>query len=223
MDQKIFGYLRVSTEKQDLQLNKNEIICYCTNIIKKDASKILWIEETVTGTKHWKNRQLGKIVEEMKKDDIIITSEISRIGRKILDVIEFFSIISQKGVLFYTTKTDFKLDSSIQSQMMLFAYSLSAQIERDLLSERTKAGLGEAVRNGKKLGRRKGSICPKILDGKEAKIEKYLKDGMKKSAIAKKFDVTMGTLNRFMKANKDLEKYCTKRKKKIEVVEQINN
>lgn len=194
---KIYGYLRVSTEKQDLEGNKNEIICLCTKLGYNPVD-IIWILESVTGTKHWKDRKLNLIVDEIKRNDIIIMSEISRISRKFMSIIEFFSVIKEKGAYLHFTKSDFKIDDSIQSQALIFAFSISSQLERELISERTKTALKRKKIEGVKLGRPKGKGKCK-LDKYRNEIMLSLDKGVPKSVIAKNYNVSNSTIHNFIK------------------------
>jgi len=195
----VYGYLRVSTDKQDLQSNKQEIICFCTEL-GHNAARIIWIEESISGTKHWKNRKLNNIVESIKKGDIFITSEISRIARTMTFVNEFICTMLQKGAVMYFTKSSFKVDDSITSQTLLFAYNLTSQIERDFISERTKSALKAKQNNGIKLGRPKGT-GKKKLDNVKREILEDLDKGIKKKVIAKKYNVSHSTLTNYLKKN----------------------
>jgi putative DNA-invertase from lambdoid prophage Rac len=135
----VYGYLRVSTEKQNIDNEKMSIL------MKKDELKILgdiiWVAEIVTGKKSWRDRSLGNLYNSFNKGDTLFISEISRIERNMLGCMEFIAECSKKEINIYVCKGNFKIDNSIQSQMLIFAYSLSAQLERELISSRTKSGL----------------------------------------------------------------------------------
>lgn len=193
----VFGYLRVSTKNQELQGNKESIICKCTEL-GYNAAKILWVEETVTGKKHWKLRKLNEIVEQIKKGDVFITFEISRIGRNYLEIIEFLSVVLQKGGKTEFCKGNFKVDNSIGSQALTFAYSISAQLERELISQRTKTALENRKNAGLPVGRPKGTLKLK-LDNELEPIRKMVKNGVKLKVIAKKYNVSQNTISNFVK------------------------
>jgi len=196
ISQNVYGYLRVSTKDQDLDKDKAEILLKANKLGLN--GNIKWIEEKISGSKHFNKRELGKILKEAKEGDVIMTTEISRIGRKGLDVAEFISICSQRKIKLYLTRADFAVDDSINSQTMVFAYSISAQIERELLIERTRAGLKKAVENGKILGRPKGAFKLK-LDDQINNIKKDIEKGIKLNVIAKKYNVTPNTMTTFVK------------------------
>jgi len=197
---KIYGYLRISTAQQNIDSNKAEILLFINK--KGLGNEIEWVEEVVSGTKHYKQRVLGKVlIPKLEKDDIIVMSEISRIGRTINQVMSFCALLAEKEVKLYCTKTDFKIDDSIQSQMLIFAYGLSAQIERELISARTKSALANAKANGKKIGRPKGS-GKKKLDPYKEEIKSLVEMGVKLKVIAKKYAVTPKTMSSYVKLHK---------------------
>lgn len=192
------GYVRVSTNKQDVENQKFEIIKYAdSNGLVIDQ----WFEETVSGTKTPDKRKLGAVLESAQKDDVIICTEISRLGRSLFMVMDILNLCMNKGVNVWTTKENYRLGSDISSTVLAFAFSLSAQIERDLISQRTKAGLERKRAEGVKLGRPKGSKNTKTkLSGKENVIKELIAQGQSYSAIARIFHVDRTTLMRFVKS-----------------------
>lgn len=195
---KIYGYLRVSTEKQSLDNNKAEILLKANSLGINTC--VIWIEEKISGTKHWRQRELGKLIDTIiKPKDIIITSEISRIGRSTLQILEFASVCIEKDISVYVTKGDFKFSNSRESQILIFAYSLVSGIERDLISQRTKSALATKKANGIILGRPKGKFK---LDPYKNEIIKLLESGVKIGFIAKKFNTSYSSLIKFIKLNK---------------------
>lgn len=200
MTQKIYGYLRVSTNKQELEGNKGEILLK-VNELKLNSQNIEWIEETVSGMKNYKTRELGKI--DFKEGDVFITSEMSRIGRTISQIMSFISELLQKKVKVYFTKSKFEIDNSISSQAMIFAFSLTAQIERELISQRTKDALAKKKKDGQILGRPKNKM---VLDNKAEEIKKLLDDGVKIKKIAEKYDMSRATISKLIKKNNFKEK-----------------
>lgn len=191
---KIYGYLRVSTDKQNIDNNKNEIKLNALNM--GFNHEIVWVSETVSGSKHWKKRQLGELINQFNEGDIFITSEVSRIGRSMLQILEFITECSKKKVSIYCTKGGFKIDDSIESQASIFALSLSSQIERNLISERTKAALKTRKENGIILGRPKGKLK---LDKYTNEIKELIDTGVKYKAIAEKYNVSQNTMSKFIK------------------------
>jgi len=194
---KIYGYLRVSTEKQDIDNNKVDILKKSNDLGLNGC--VQWIQETISGKIDWRQRELGVLFEQLKEGDVIITSELSRFGRTISQIIDFLAQCSKKKVTIHLTKTDFKIDQSIESQVMQFSYGLSAQIERELISSRTKTGLQAAKNKGVVLGRKK-DVMGLDKDTQNIKdIQKMLNEGIKIYIIAQKYKVSTQTMYRFIK------------------------
>ena len=149
----IYAYIRVSTDKQTVENQKFEVQNFANDrrlIIDK------WISETVSGTKAAKDRKLGPLLKKMKKGDTLILSEISRLGRNLMSIMSMLNLCMTKETLVLTVKEKYELGNNINSQVLAFAFGLSAQIERDLISQRTKEGLARRKAAGQKLGRQKG-------------------------------------------------------------------
>lgn len=163
-----YAYIRVSTEKQTVENQRQEIERFAT---ERNITIDKWIEETVSGIKHSENRRLGALLRRMKKGDVIIISEISRLSRKLMDIMQVLRICMEKEVTVYSIKEGYELGDTIVSKVLAFAFGLSAEIERNLISQRTKEGLARAVANGVKLGRKKGGKNSRYkLTGKETRI-----------------------------------------------------
>ena len=139
------AYIRVSSDKSTVENQRFEIINYCTqhNIIIDN-----WIEETVTGTKDPDKRKLGSLLERVHEDDVIICSELSRLGRNLFMIMDILSICMEKGVTVQTIKDNFCLKDDIQTKVLAFAFGLSAEIERNLISQRTKEALARKKSEG---------------------------------------------------------------------------
>ena len=181
----IYGYLRVSTDKQSLKNQEYEIKNFCT---KKNIAISFWIKETISGSINLEHRKLSRILKALKKGDILICSEISRLGRNLFQIMSILNICMQKEVQVWTIKDNYRLGTDIQSKVLAFAFSLSAEIERTLISQRTKEALARIKSDGKKLGRPFGSKNKKyILDNKTEAIHQMLLDGISKKQIAKNF------------------------------------
>lgn len=131
----IYGYVRVSTDKQTLENQKFEINNFCQNE-KIKVEK--WVTETISGTKDFEKRKLGKLLKKLKKGDILICSEISRLGRNLLQIMTILNFCMKKEAQVWTIKDNYRLGVDIQSKVLAFAFSLSAEIERNLISQRTK-------------------------------------------------------------------------------------
>ena len=189
----IYAYIRVSTDKQTVENQKFEIGRFC-KIRELQIDK--WVSETISGTKSAKERKLGALLKKLKKGDTLICSEISRLGRRLMEVMSILNTLMQKKITVLTVKEKYELGNNIQSQILAFAFGLSAQIERDLISQRTKEGLARRVAEGQKLGRHKGGHNSHYkLTGKEGLIKTMLEYGYSKAAICRKLKCNPKTLD----------------------------
>ncbi|HKM39208.1 MAG TPA: recombinase family protein, partial [bacterium] len=172
---KIYGYLRVSTIDQDTEKNKAAILSFANS--KGFLGRVEFVEEKVSGLKSWKKRKLKDLVESMSEGDILIVPELSRLGRSLVEVLEVLNELKDKGVKVFSVKENFQLNGDdIQSKVMRTMLGLFAEIERDLISARTKEGLAAAKASGKRLGRPKGPGKSK-LDKFKPEIVALLKNG----------------------------------------------
>lgn len=193
----VYGYIRVSSDKQTVENQRFEINNFCT---KESIQIDGWIEETISGSKNYNKRQLGKLLKRVQKDDLIICAELSRLGRSLFMIMEILNICMTKECRVWTIKDNYRLGEDIQSKVLAFAFGLSAEIERNLISQRTKEALARKKAEGVKLGRVEGSKNQMHkLDGCEKKVLDMLKKGHKKVKIAKKLKVHRCTLYRFLK------------------------
>lgn len=191
------AYLRVSTLDQDLEKNKADIL-HLAN--EKNLGKVEFVQEKVSGKVSWRNRKIGPILDELKKGDVILLSEFSRLGRSMLEVMEIISIAMQKGIRIYTVKGAWQLDDSIQSKVMAMVFAMASEIERDLISKRTKESLAAKKLSGTKLGRPTGPGKSK-LDPYRPEIEALLLSGSSQKYIADRYNVTEATLSNWIKKN----------------------
>ena len=196
-----YGYIRVSTDKQTLKNQKFEI----TNFCKREKLQIDgWIEETISGSKNYNKRKLGELLKVIKKDDLIICAELSRLGRNLFMIMEILNICMNKEYKVWTIKDNYRLGDDIQSKVLAFAFGLSAEIERNLISQRTKEALARVRAEGKQIGRIKGSHNSYTkLSGKENYIRIKLSAGCTRASIAKELHVDRTTLYRFLKIQND--------------------
>lgn len=195
----IYGYIRVSSDKQTVENQRFEINNFCA---RQDMKVDGWIEETISGTKSYSKRELGKLLNQVQKDDLIICAELSRLGRNLFMIMEILNICMNKECKVWTIKDNYRLGDDIQSKVLAFAFGLSAEIERNLISQRTKEALARKKAEGVVLGRPKGkrtSVEKHKLYGKEELIEEYLAMRFSQRKIAKIFEVDRNTLARFMK------------------------
>lgn len=189
------AYLRVSTADQDVEKNKADILHLANN---KGLGQVEWIEETASGRISWKKRRLGYLLNELKSGDSLLVSELSRLGRSMLECMEILSIASQQGIYIYAVKGNWQLDNSIQSKIVAMAFAMASEIERDLISQRTKEALAARKRAGVKLGRPRG-IGKSKLDKHRAEIEALLANGSTQKFIAERYDTTEANLSRWLK------------------------
>ena len=158
-----------------------------------------WIEETISGTKNYKKRELGKLLEKISDGDIIICSEFSRLGRNLFMIMEILNICMEKKCKVWTIKDNYRLGENIESKVLAFAFGLSAEIERNLISQQTKEALLRKKAEGIVLGRPKRRKSKKTkLTGKEKEVIMFLKKGVKKAKICRIFKVSRNTLYRFI-------------------------
>ena len=188
----VYAYIRVSTDKQTVENQRFEIQKFATT---KELVIDKWVSETVSGTKAASDRKLGPLLRKMKKGDTLIISEISRLGRNLMQIMSILNLCMVRETMVLTVKEKYELGNNINSQILAFAFGLSAQIERDLISQRTKEGLARRKAEGKKLGRDFGSKNTKYkLTGKDTQIRQLLDEGRSKAYICRKLKVHKGTL-----------------------------
>ena len=178
-----YGYIRVSTDKQTVENQRFEINKFCEReSLKVDG----WIEETISGTKNFDKRKLGTLLKKIQKGDLIICAELSRLGRNLFMIMEILNICMTKEAKVWTIKDNYRLGDDIQSKVLAFAFGLSAEIERNLISQRTKEALALRKKEGKVLGRPKGKLSDESklkLHGKEDLIKGLLNEKISKRKV----------------------------------------
>lgn len=194
----IYGYIRVSSDKQTVENQRFEINNFCEhNQLVIDG----WIEETISGTKSYNKRELGKLLKRVQKDDLIICAELSRLGRNLFMIMEILNICMSKECRVWTIKDNYRLGEDIQSKVLAFAFGLSAEIERNLISQRTKEALArkkaEEVILGRPIGRKTDESKYKLYPKKNLILE-LLKAGVSRRKIAQICKVDRNTLCRFI-------------------------
>ena len=193
-----YAYIRVSTDKQDLENQKFEILKYAN---AKKLGNVEIIEETVSGRKSWKKRRLGELVDELRKGDVLIITELSRLGRSMLEIMELLSILLRKGVELHIVKNNQVFKDDLYSKVFAMVFSIAAEIERELISQRTKEALHRRKAEGKPLGRPKGSYSSRLEPYRE-QIEEFLSKGVSISSIAKIIGVPYTTLYSYLQRRK---------------------
>lgn len=192
----VIGYIRVSSNKQTLEHQHFEIEQYAKNQgLKIDT----WVEEKISSRKALKNRKLGTLLDNLQENDILISCEISRLGRSLLEVMRILETCLSKNCQVWTLKENYRLGNDIQSKVLAFAFGLAAEIERNLISQRTKSSLANLKASGKKLGRPLAAESQKLkLSKNTRKIKNLLAKGISKSQIARILGVQRSTLRRFI-------------------------
>ncbi len=191
----ITGYIRVSTGKQHPENQKDEISRYAA---ANNWTIEKWTIEVVSGKKEIKGRKLGGLLRRLKKGDTIIVTEISRLSRSLTDIMEIMGRCLKKGINIYTTKEQYKFDDSINSKVLCFAFGLVAEIERNLISMRTKEALAARKAEGKPLGRQKGEAPKmKILNDNIDRVRSMIAAGASNKAIYTRFGVSKATFYKF--------------------------
>lgn len=193
----IYGYIRVSTTTQTTENQRYEIEQFA---IKQNIIIDEWIEETISSREDLSKRKLGRLIKKIKKGDMLISTELSRLGRDLLQIMGILNHCMNTGANILTIKDNYRLDAGIQGKILAFAFGLTAELERNLISQRTKEALAARKASGKKLGRPFGKKNSYLkLTGKESFIEKSLLNGTSKTEIAQKLHVHRETLSNFIR------------------------
>jgi Site-specific recombinases, DNA invertase Pin homologs len=194
----IYGYIRVSSDKQTVENQRFEIdeFAKCKRI-EIDG----WIEETISGMKDYDKRKLGRLLRKVKTGDLIICSELSRLGRSLFMIMDILNICMNKECKVWTVKDGYRLGDDIQSKVLAFAFGLSAEIERNLISQRTTEALARKRAEGVVLGRPVGRTsdfeslkCYKYKN----RIERMRKQGVSYSEIGRKLKIHRITVSNFV-------------------------
>ena len=193
----IYGYIRVSTDHQHTANQRHEIAIFT----EKNEMKIdKWVEEVISSRKPLQERMLGKILKKLKKGDILISTELSRLGRNLLEVMGILQECLEKDCQIWTLKENYRLGADIQSKVLAFAFSLASEIERQLISERTKISLQRLRNEGKHLGRPYGASYQK-LQKQHDRLMNLLDKGLTKAEIARSLGCSWLTVHRYMQRN----------------------
>ena len=204
----IYGYIRVSTDKQTTENQEFEIKKFCE---KENIQVDIWVKETISATKDLNKRKLGRLLHKLKSEDIIIASELSRLGRNLLQVMSILHLCMNKNVQVWTIKDNYRLGADIQSKVLAFAFGLSAEIERNLISQRTKEALARIKADGKHLGRPHGfKTMKRKLDGKNKQLVGLLEKNVPKTQIAKMLGIERSLIYTFLKVH-NLREYINKK------------
>ncbi len=203
VNSKTIGYLRVSTAEQDLDKNKSDILFLAH---EKRLGQVDFIQEQASGKISWKKRLISDVIADLSEGDNLIVSELSRLGRSMLECMEILSIAMQRGIRLYSVKGNWQLDQSIQSKIIAMAFSMASEIESELISQRTKEALQAKKAAGIPLGRPRGTGKSK-LDPHKPEIEALLANGSTKTYIAQRYGTTPANLSNWMKKNSVIRNY----------------
>lgn len=189
----IYAYIRVSTDHQSVQNQRFEIQKFAKqNRVKIDS----YLEEVISSGKPLQDRQLYSMLCKLKKGDIVIATELSRFGRNLLEVMSILKLCLEKGCEIWTLKENYRLSSDLHSKVMAFAFSLAAELERQLISQRTKEALKRAKAEGRQLGR-PSLFSQEEIQEKRLVVEQLLQEGISKEEIAKRIGCSWSTLRRY--------------------------
>jgi DNA invertase Pin-like site-specific DNA recombinase len=189
------AYLRVSTLDQDIEKNKADILRFAN---QHDLGQVRFVEEIASGRMPWRERRIAEVLEALGANDALIVAELSRLGRSMLECMEILALATRKGIRVYSVKGNWQLDQSIQSKIIALAFSMAAEIERDLISQRTKEALRFKKAQGLKLGRPRGPGKSK-LDAFRPEIESLLANGSTQKFIAQRYHTTEANLHNWLK------------------------
>ncbi len=193
-----YGYIRVSTDKQTTENQRFEIDNFS---IARSLHIDEWIEETISATKRLEDRKFGLLLKRMQKGDQLVVTELSRLGRNLMQIMSILHECMEKDIKVYTIKEHYELGNNINSKVLAFAFGLSAEIERNLISQRTKEALARKKAEGVILGRPKGSKSQRLkLTGKETEIQELRSKRISVSAIGRMLGVHRLTVSSFIKS-----------------------
>lgn len=196
-----YAYIRVSTDRQTVENQRYEIQCFAQH---HDLKIDIWINETISGTVPFANRMLGRLLKCLHPGDLILCTEISRLGRSLFMILDVLNRCLSRGARLWTIKDNYRLGDDITSKVLAFAFGLSAEIERNLIALRTREALARTRANGKRLGRSPGYRPRRKLEEKEARIKRLLQRGYSISRIARLLHVHRQTLSRYINTSTHL-------------------
>jgi len=198
---KTIAYLRISTGSQDLATQKLAVLDYAR---QKRFAVDCFVEAQASSRKGRDQRRIDELLGTLTAGDRLVVSELSRLGRSLGQVIQIVDELVKRKVRFTAIKESIRFEGKqdLQTKVMVALFGLFAEVERDLISERTKEGLAAARAQGRLLGRKKGSLGKSKLDGKEAEIRMLLEKEVSKASIAKIVGVSSTNLRHFIRTRK---------------------
>ncbi len=190
-----YAYIRISTDKQHTENQRFEVENYCS---REGLHVDCWIEETVSGSKDYSQRALGRLLRRVGRDDLIVCAELSRLGRSLFMIMEILSVCMSRGCRLHTIKDNYRLGDDISSKVLAFAFGLSAEIERNLIRQRTREALARLRAEGRTLGRHNK------LHGQDECLRRLFAQGFGVTEVARRMRVSRTTLYRYLR-DKDLK------------------
>lgn len=194
---KTWSYIRISTDKQDLENQRHGVLRFCNT---RGLGQVEFVEDVASGGVKIKDRALGGLVDRLAPGDVLVVSELSRLGRSMLEVMGLLAALLERKITVYAIKGDYELKDNITSKVLAFALSIAGEIEKELISSRTREALARKKADGVKLGRPVGSISASKLDGKEDQIKELLRHKVAVAAAARILGVSRITLNDFIRS-----------------------
>lgn len=206
----IIAYLRVSTGKQNVANQQDEIRRFAET---RNLTIHRWVTEVISGKANVKERKLSRVIKRLSEGDTLIVTELSRLSRTLTDIMAIMGSCLERKITIYSTKDGYAFDDTINSKVLCFAFGLVAEIERNLISMRTKEALALRRAEGMVLGRRKGSYTKlQVLIDNRAQIVRSLKSGASIISICHEFDVSRDTFDRFRELDRVVERIVAARK-----------
>ena len=197
-----YAYIRISTDKQHTENQRFEVENYCS---REGLHVDCWIEETVSGSKDYSQRALGRLLRRVGRDDLIVCAELSRLGRSLFMIMEILSVCMSRGCRLHTIKDNYRLGDDISSKVLAFAFGLSAEIERNLIRQRTREALARLRAEGRTLGRPRGALGRhNKLHGRDECLQRLFAQGLGVTEVARRMGVSRTTLYRYLR-DKDLK------------------
>jgi len=194
-----WAYLRVSTDKQDVDNQRHGILEYAN---ARGLAQLQFVEDTASGRKKWRERQLGEMLREMASGDTVIFAEVSRMARSTLQVLEILEYCTEKKLQVHIAKQNMVFDGSMQSKITATVLGMAAEIEREFISMRTKEALAARKKDGMILGRPKGPAARTKLDDHRPQIQDLLNKKVSKRSIAKIVECSPSTLYDYINRHK---------------------
>ena len=190
---KVYAYLRVSSSPQDLESQKLGIKQY---VRQNKLGRTTYIEDVVSSRQPLEKRKISALLEKLRKDDVLVVAEISRLGRNMVEILTLLEQFINKGIRVFSIKEGYELDDSLNSRILTLVLGMAAEINRQLTSQRVREG---QARTGKKIGRPKGRTGPCKLDPHEKQIRELARKGVSKAAISRIYDCSWATVDTFAK------------------------